>query len=130
VPKKRKKQSKGPSSLERKFFNCWAEEYPHDLPLREYKFHPTKQWRFDYAWPMKKIAVEIQGMGPGHCSLPGMTADHEKHLEAMILNWKVIYFTTLSLKNEHRTKFFNKLAQLLDINQNYDKPRYTPYRRR
>ena len=27
----------------------------------EYRFHPTRKWRFDYAWPENKIALEVEG---------------------------------------------------------------------
>jgi very-short-patch-repair endonuclease len=35
----------------------------HELPnpVREYKFHPVRKWRFDFAWPKIKVAVEIDG---------------------------------------------------------------------
>lgn len=35
----------------------------HELPnpFREYKFHPVRKWRFDFAWPKLKVAVEIDG---------------------------------------------------------------------
>ena len=32
-------------------------------PEREYKFHPSRRWRFDFAWPALylRIAVEVEG---------------------------------------------------------------------
>ena len=30
-------------------------------PQSEYKFHPMRKWRIDYAWPDIKLAVEIEG---------------------------------------------------------------------
>jgi len=35
----------------------------HQLPqpIREYRFHPVRKWRFDFAWPKIKLAVEIDG---------------------------------------------------------------------
>ena len=49
----------GDSALEAKF-EAWI------LPLlpaaqKQYKFHPTRRWRFDYAWPEAKLAVEVDG---------------------------------------------------------------------
>jgi very-short-patch-repair endonuclease len=29
-------------------------------PEREYLFHPTRKWRIDFAWPERKLAVEIE----------------------------------------------------------------------
>ena len=35
------------------FLTLWGELAPGDLPgpVPEYRFHPTRRWRFDYAWP-------------------------------------------------------------------------------
>jgi hypothetical protein len=30
-------------------------------PEREYKFHPTRKWRVDFAFPALKIGVEVEG---------------------------------------------------------------------
>ena len=29
--------------------------------VKEYLFHPTRKWRFDYAIPDHKIALEVEG---------------------------------------------------------------------
>ena len=28
---------------------------------KEFSFHPERRWRFDYAWPALKVALEIHG---------------------------------------------------------------------
>src|SRR6187551_2874790 len=30
-------------------------------PVPEHRFHPTRKWRFDYAFPIAMLAVEIEG---------------------------------------------------------------------
>jgi hypothetical protein len=60
----------------------------------EYEFHPTRKWRFDYAWIKDKIALEIDGgvRGlSGHFSRLGFQSDQVKCLEADILGWRVIH---------------------------------------
>jgi very-short-patch-repair endonuclease len=64
-------------------------------PCVELKFHPTRRWRFDAAWPHAKIAVEIDGGvflpgGGRHSRGAGYRADCEKYAEAAILGWRVI----------------------------------------
>lgn len=65
-------------------------------PVREYKFHPHRLWRFDLAWPEHKLAVEYdggtfsKGRKSGHTSIAGMARDKAKDAEAMILGWSVI----------------------------------------
>lgn len=63
----------------------------------EYRFHPTRKWRFDFAWPEMMIAVEIEGgtwAGGRHSRGKGFEKDCEKYNEAAILGWTVLRFTT------------------------------------
>lgn len=73
------------------------------LPEREVRFHPTRRWRFDLAWPAFKVACEVQGGtyvkakdgGAGYHSRGiGMTADMEKLDEAQLAGWLVIVVDT------------------------------------
>ena len=116
-----------PSSLERKFFDEWKSRYPNSLPAKEYKFHPKRNFRFDFAWPTKKIAVEVQGMGPGHCSLKGMTEDYNKHFHAVQLNWKVMFLTKVHLSPNKIHETMTNLASLLSLPEVTG---YIPLRRR
>ena len=38
--------------------HCRAEKLE---PVREYIFHPKRKWRFDFYFPERKLAVEIEG---------------------------------------------------------------------
>lgn len=67
----------------------------------EYKFHPTRRWRFDYACEKLKIAVEIEGnvFAYGrHNSPMGYIKDLEKYNTATAMGWSVIRFTPLTTK--------------------------------
>lgn len=60
---------------------------------REFKFHPVRKWRFDFAWEHKKIALEVHGglwQKGGHTSGKGRIRDMEKINEATILGWRVL----------------------------------------
>ena len=37
-----------------------------------------RRWRFDLAWPSFRVAVEIDGFGPGHYSKHGRAKDNYK----------------------------------------------------
>lgn len=66
-------------------------------PLREFRFHPERKWRFDFAFPNKKIAVEIEGgiwSAGRHNRGSGFMADAEKYNAAVILGWRVLRYTT------------------------------------
>ncbi len=66
---------------------------------REYRFHPKRRWRFDFAWPnhIFKFALEIEGgtWNKGrHVRGKGFEDDCEKYNEALLLGWRVIRVTT------------------------------------
>jgi hypothetical protein len=65
---------------------------------REHRFHPTRQWRFDLAWPALLVAFEREGFGPRggagrHQRANGYAGDAEKYSEAAIAGWCVIRAT-------------------------------------
>lgn len=64
--------------------------------VKEYKFHPTRKWRFDFAIPEHKIAIEIDGgvWNYGrHNRAQGYLADMKKFNAAASLGWIVLKFT-------------------------------------
>lgn len=66
------------------------------LPEREYKFHPSRRWRFDYAWPNHMIALEVEGgvwTGGRHTRGAGFLADVEKYNAAALVGWRVLRVT-------------------------------------
>lgn len=68
--------------------------------VREYLFHPTRKWRFDYALPALRIAVECDGgvwTGGRHVSPQGYVKDMEKFNAAAELGWVVLKFTPQQL---------------------------------
>jgi very-short-patch-repair endonuclease len=65
-------------------------------PAREYRFHPRRRWRFDFAWPRHKIAVEVDGgiYNRGrHVRGSGFERDAEKRNAAVMAGWRVLHFT-------------------------------------
>ena len=76
----------------------------HGLPpyVTEYRFHPVRKWRLDYAWPAQKIALEVHGgvhSGGRHTRGEGFTADREKMNEAAAAGWVVIEATAEQIRN-------------------------------
>jgi very-short-patch-repair endonuclease len=68
----------------------------------EYRFHSTRRWRFDFAWILKGVAVEIEGgtwSGGRHTRGDGYEKDCEKYNEAVLMGWKVLRFTSSMIKN-------------------------------
>ena len=70
---------------------------------REHRFHPTRRWRFDFAWPDHKLAVEVEGgawTGGRHTRGSGFVADCDKYNAATVLGWRVLRYTTSHLRDE------------------------------
>lgn len=64
--------------------------------IPEYKFDPTRKWRFDFALPHKKIAIEVNGgvfTQGRHTRGNGYINDMEKLNKAVELGWKVLQYT-------------------------------------
>lgn len=71
-------------------------------PEFEHRFHGKRKWRFDLAWPMMLVAVEVHGgvwTRGRHTTGAGFTKDREKMNEACCLGWRVIEVTTGQVKS-------------------------------
>lgn len=65
--------------------------------VREYRFDPTRYWKFDFADKQHMIAVEIEGgvFSQGrHTRGKGFVNDCEKYNAATIQGWRVVRFAT------------------------------------
>lgn len=77
--------------------------------VKEFKFHPIRKWRFDYAIPDHKIALEVEGgvwTGGRHTSSVGFMKDMEKYNTATLMGWRVFRTTPDEL---YRLKTLNLL---------------------
>lgn len=65
------------------------------LPVSEYRFDPERKWRFDHAWPDRKIAAECEGAiwtRGRHTRGSGYIKDCLKYNAAALQGWKVLRF--------------------------------------
>ena len=84
-------------------------------PNSEYRFHDKRRWRFDFAWPDKMVAVEIEGgihKISRHTTGTGFTADCEKYNQAVLDGWQVLRFTSSHVKSGYA---LNMIEQALEI---------------
>lgn len=64
--------------------------------VAEHRFYPTRMWRFDYAIPSHRIAIEIDGgvwIDGRHNRPKGYIADLDKFNHAAMQGWLVLKFT-------------------------------------
>ena len=59
-------------------------------PEREWVFHPIRKWRFDFAWPAIKLAVEVEGRR--HLTYAGFIEDCDKYNTATKMGWRVLRY--------------------------------------
>jgi very-short-patch-repair endonuclease len=81
-------------------------------PEREHVFHPTRKWRFDFAWPSLMVAVEVEGAtwhAGRHTRGSGFEKDAEKYAEAAILGWRVIRVTADMVVDGRAVAFTRRL---------------------
>lgn len=86
----RNSQSKTPSS---DFFTTLCRSDLKVECVKEYRFHPTRRWRFDYAIPAHKIALEVEGgvwTGGRHTRPQGFLGDVDKYNTATTMGWRVL----------------------------------------
>ena len=65
-------------------------------PEPEFRFHPVRRWRFDWAFPPERVAVEVEGGAwtrGRHTRGAGFIGDCEKYSVAATLGWRIIRVT-------------------------------------
>lgn len=70
---------------------CAARGLPEPVP--EFRFHPTRKHRMDWAWPDAKLAVEVEGgvwVRGKHGRGSGIVKDMEKSTLAAEEGWRII----------------------------------------
>lgn len=66
------------------------------MPVTEFRFYPQRKWRFDYAWPDHKLALEVQGglfVNGRHSRGAALLKEHEKLNTAAQLGWRILFVT-------------------------------------
>lgn len=69
---------------------------------REFRFHDKRAWRFDFALPAARLAIEVQGgvfSGGRHARGAGITDECEKFAAAVIAGWRVMPVTGAQVRS-------------------------------
>lgn len=93
------------------FLNYLQQQFPQAEVVKELQFHSDRKWRFDYAFPSRKIAIEIDGAiwTLGRHNRPrGYLNDMEKLNTAASMGWLVLRFST-------DERFYLSTRRLIDV---------------
>ena len=96
-------------------FSSQLKENGFPFPNEEFKFLSDRRFRFDFAWPSLKIAVEIEGgvwSGGRHTRGAGYSRDIEKYNLATRAGWKVYRFTPQMVKSGEAIVFMSSVFPL------------------
>lgn len=96
----------GKSELEAEFLRVWrlhplAGRYGE--PRTQFRFHPVRQWKMDFAWCAHMVYLEINGgqwTGGRHSGGSGAEGDAEKQNAAVLDGWLPILFWTSQLNRD------------------------------
>lgn len=94
-----------------------TKDLPTNWPNRsswvaEYRFHPTRKWRFDFAHIKRKIAIEVNGgifIRGRHTRGTGQLKDMEKFNNAQALGWFIFQFTPSQMRSGEAAIFMEDI---------------------
>jgi very-short-patch-repair endonuclease len=70
--------------------------------VAEFRFHPKRRWRFDFAFPSQMVALEVEGgvwSHGRHTRGSGYVKDLEKYNAAAALGWQVLRVTPQQVRS-------------------------------
>lgn len=111
--KRGKRRTKTATTAKNDVFTFYVRQKLGVECVREYRFYPSRMWRFDYAIPALRIAIEIDGgiwIQGRHNRASGYIGDMEKFNAAATLGWVVLKFTP---QEQYSRKAFDLIAQTI-----------------
>lgn len=94
------------------FISALAQFYGIPEPQREFRFDSARRWRFDFAWPDRRLAVEVEGgvwVRGRHTRGAGYLKDLEKYNRAVELGWRVLRYPPNAL---HLVDTYEQIARV------------------
>ena len=83
--------------------------------VAEHVFCAGRKWRFDFAFPKERVAVEVQGgvfTGGRHTRGAALVAEYEKWRAAAMLGWRILPCVPQQI---YSVKFANEVKAALNF---------------
>lgn len=103
---------------EAKNFVKYLEKTTGQAVHSEHRFDPSRRWRFDFAIPAHKVAIEVEGgvfTNGRHTRGKGFIGDMEKYNRAVELGWFLIRITP---KQKYDEKTIEQIRSVLRNRKN------------
>ena len=75
----------------------------------QYRFHPTRQWKIDFAFPSAKLGIELDGAifgkKSGHNTGVGILRKMEKSNELQKMGWRIFSFSGDQVKSGYAINY-------------------------
>ena len=84
-------------------------------PVPEFRFHPTRKWRIDFAWPSMQVGLEVDGgvwRGGRHTRGAGWIKDTEKLNTAVSMGWRMLRCMPSTLCDAETIRFLKDTLAL------------------
>lgn len=120
APKRKRAVSQNQTNLTDAFTLLCRRELHQDC-VKEHRFHPKRKWRFDYAFPQAKVALEVEGgvwTQGRHTRPQGFLNDLEKYNTATLLGWRVLRTTPEQLYTTATLRMLNTAITGADYDEN------------
>ena len=95
------------SELERRFLQQLEQAGLTECCIREYYAINGRDFRLDFAWPSRKLYVEVQGMA--HRIKGRHRADIEKRVLHMLAGWRVLEIGGAEIRNGKGIEWLKQL---------------------
>lgn len=92
-------------------FGAYLDSEGLPMPEAEFQFAAPRKWRFDWAYPDCKIAIEVNGGAwtrGRHVRGKGYINDMEKMSEAAARGWRVIHVTPDQLLTDQTLQWIKR----------------------
>ena len=109
---------KAPSKMPDLFLKLLESKLKNVEVVKEFKFHPVRKWRFDYAFPNYQVAVEVDGgvwAGGRHINPAGYIKDIDKLNTAASMGWLVLRITT---DDKFSSKTYELIEKTIELRKN------------
>ncbi len=65
---------------------------------REFRFHPKRKWRMDFAWAQLQVFLEVEGAG--HNFYHNFHRDMEKYNTAAFMGWRLLRISSKMINDK------------------------------